>query len=393
MNGYSFSVLPPLSLYIHIPWCVRKCPYCDFNSHAVKGELPEAAYVDALLRDLELDLPRVWGRTVESIFIGGGTPSLFSPAAIDRLLAGIRSRLPLKPGLEITLEANPGTVEQQKFEGFRAAGINRLSIGVQSLDDEKLHALGRIHSADEARSAVKAARGAGFDNINLDLMSGLPQQTVTQALDDLQQTLALEPEHLSWYQLTLEPNTLFHSAPPPLPDDDLKWDMQSRGHALLEASGYTQYEVSAWAKPGRECRHNLNYWRFGDYLGIGAGAHGKISDAAAQAVFRTRRRRHPQDFLAAAGTMDALDGDTPVAENDAVFEFVLNKLRLREGFSLADFSTATGLPAGLIAPIIEQAVHDGLLQNDGGRILHTERGWRFLDDLVAYFLPGAAADA
>ena len=393
MTEFAFTAPPPLTLYVHIPWCVRKCPYCDFNSHAVRDELPVDAYVDALLRDLELDLPRVWGRTVESVFIGGGTPSLFPPAAIDRLLAGIRSRVALKPGAEITLEANPGTVEQARFEGYRAAGVNRLSLGIQSLDDRRLAALGRIHSAAEARAAVHAARGAGFDDLNLDLMFGLPEQTLAGALDDLGQALELEPGHLSWYQLTLEPNTLFHNAPPPLPDDDLRWDMQSRGQALLEASGYTQYEVSAWAKPGRRCHHNLNYWRFGDYLGIGAGAHGKISDAASGTLVRRSRRRHPRDYLAAAGTTDALDAERRVTEEDAVFEFALNRLRLREAFTPADFRAATGLPAGRLEAGVERCVRDGLLQRRGGQILHTERGWRYLDDLVARFLPGEDAHA
>ncbi len=386
MSEFSFTALPPLSLYVHIPWCVRKCPYCDFNSHAVRDELPVDAYVDALLRDLELELPRVWGRTVESVFIGGGTPSLFPPDAIDRLLAGIRSRVALKPGAEITLEANPGTVEQARFEGYRAAGVNRLSLGIQSLDDRRLAALGRIHSAAEARAAVRAARGAGFDNLNLDLMFGLPEQTLAGALDDLGKALELAPDHLSWYQLTLEPNTLFHHAPPPLPDDELRWEMQARGQALLEASGYTQYEVSAWAKPGRRCHHNLNYWRFGDYLGIGAGAHGKISTAAGTPVRRSRRR-HPRDYLAVAGTAAALDAERRLREEDAVFEFALNRLRLREAFTAADFCAATGLPAARLEAGVERSVREGLLQWRDGRILHTERGWRYLDDLVARFLP------
>lgn len=385
---FRFTATPPLSLYIHFPWCVRKCPYCDFNSHAVKDTLPEEAYVDALLADLEQELPSVWGRTVQSIFMGGGTPSLFSPVAMDRLLAGIRARLPLKPDAEITLEANPGTVEQARFEGYRQAGINRLSIGVQSLNAKHLEALGRIHNADEACVAAEAARRAGFDNLNLDLMSGLPQQSVEQALDDIDALIALQPDHVSWYQLTLEPNTLFHAQPPVLPDDDTRWAMQEQGQARLAEHSYEQYEVSAFARSGHRCRHNLNYWGFGDYLGIGAGAHGKVTDAARSAITRRWKKRHPKDYLAAANDRSFLAGQCDLDRPDAIFEFALNRLRLKQGFTLTEFQAACGLPAMDIHPLIIQACDAGLLDFDGEQVKHTDTGWRFLDDLVEQFLPG-----
>ncbi|HED52287.1 MAG TPA: oxygen-independent coproporphyrinogen III oxidase-like protein, partial [Gammaproteobacteria bacterium] len=375
---FRFTATPPLSLYIHFPWCVRKCPYCDFNSHAVKNDLPEEAYIDALLADLEQELPSVWGRTVQSVFMGGGTPSLFSPDALDRLLAGIRARLPLKPDAEITLEANPGTVEQARFEGYRQAGINRLSIGVQSLNPDHLEVLGRIHSADEARRAAEAARNAGFDNINLDLMFGLPQQTVKQALDDLDALIALRPDHISWYQLTLEPNTLFHAQPPSLPDDDVRWAMQEQGQIRLAEHGYSQYEVSAFARDRHRCRHNLNYWSFGDYLGIGAGAHGKVSDAARSAITRRWKKRHPKNYLAAASDGSFLDGQRDLERAEAVFEFALNRLRLKQGFTLAEFEAASGLPATDIQALIVRACDDGLLDFDGKQVKHTDTGWRFL---------------
>src|SRR3990172_545076 len=317
----NFASLPPLSLYVHIPWCVRKCPYCDFNSHEASSgrsrhpasrdisaslhvTIPEREYIDALLRDLEQDLPRVWGRIVPPLFLGGGTPSLFSPEAIDRLLSGIRARLPLDQNIEITLEANPGTVDVERFKGFRAAGINRLSIGIQSFDEEKLKALGRIHGRDEALRAAESARAAGFENFNLDLMFGLPDQTVEQALADIRTAIQLCPTHLSAYQLTIEPNTLFHARPPTLPDNDSTWDMQSQLQTELAAADYRQYEVSAYARPGYECRHNLNYWKFGDYLGIGAGAHAKIT--AASGITRLWKVKHPGEYLRTAGTPESI---------------------------------------------------------------------------------------
>ncbi|MGW8310257.1 MAG: radical SAM family heme chaperone HemW [Thiogranum sp.] len=383
---FEFPAPPPLSLYIHFPWCVRKCPYCDFNSHALRDSLPEQAYIDALLADLEQELPLVWGRTVQTVFMGGGTPSLFSAQAIERLLSGIRARLPLSPNAEITLEANPGTVEQEKFAGYRDAGINRLSIGVQSFSDTQLQVLGRIHNATEALAAARAARKAGFDNFNLDLMFGLPGQTVEQALDDLAKAAGLEPAHLSWYQLTIEPNTLFYKQPPQLPDDDRKWDIQQAGQSLLAGQGYTQYEVSAYARAGRCCRHNLNYWRFGDYIGIGAGAHGKLTDGGHGRIVRRWKKRHPRDYLATACDAGCIEGQRQLAADDAVFEFALNRFRLREGFTLEDFRAASGLAPHAIRPLLEQAEDAGLLTLRDGHVSHTETGWRFLDDLIERFL-------
>lgn len=387
MHQFQFTALPPLSLYIHIPWCIRKCPYCDFNSHAVREALPESAYVDALLNDLEKQLPRIWGRTVESLFIGGGTPSLFSPESIDRLLCGIRARLTLKPGLEITLEANPGTVEQHKFAGFHGAGVNRLSIGVQSFDNQQLQNLGRIHNSDEAHKAIENALRAGFENLNIDLMFGLPGQTVAAALADLQTAINQQPTHISWYQLTIEPNTLFHNHPPVLPDHDAKTGIFYQGQSLLENHGYTQYEVSAWSQQGKSCQHNENYWRFGDYVGIGAGAHGKISDASQQTITRTRKPKHPKEYLRNSGSTESTTGITLLRPEDAVFEFALNRLRLISGFRADEFVSATGLPYCTIEAFIDTAIENGLLTMDKDHIKHTPQGWLFLDDLVAIFLP------
>jgi oxygen-independent coproporphyrinogen-3 oxidase len=397
------STLPPLSLYVHLPWCVRKCPYCDFNSHALRAELAEPAYIAALLHDLEFDLPRVYGRTVRTIFIGGGTPSLFSPEAIERLLSGVRARIGVAPDAEITLEANPGTTEAatapslargprlgpvgdaDRFRGFRQAGINRLSIGVQSFDDAKLAALGRIHNGEQSRAAAEVARIAGFDNVNLDLMYGLPGQTGEQALADVRSAIELDPTHLSVYQLTIEPNTRFHADPPPLPDDDALWDMQERIQTELARSGYVQYEVSAYAKARFACRHNLNYWQFGDYLGIGAGAHAKLS--AADSITRLWKVKHPDDYLAHAGTARALGGETRVAESDLPFEFMLNALRLTGGFEPRLFGERTGLALAAIESQLAEAVSRGLLQHTTARVHATALGRRFLNDLVAAFLP------
>jgi len=384
---FKFSAPPPLSLYIHFPWCVHKCPYCDFNSHAIKGEVPESAYVEALLKDLEQELPAVWGRTVQTVFMGGGTPSVFSPQAIDQLLGGVRARLPLSPNAEITLEANPGTVEQEKFAGYREAGVNRLSIGIQSLNDVHLKTLERIHSAEQAIRAAAAARRAGFDDFNLDLMFGLPGQTTAQCCDDLLAVIELQPTHLSWYQLTLEPNTRFYAQPPTLPDNDRLWDMQNHGHSQLAAHGYTQYEVSAYAQAGRRCRHNLNYWRFGDYIGIGAGAHGKITNGGQGVITRRWKQRHPQAYLSTAGSGPCIDGQHDLTEAEAVFEFALNQLRLRQGFDLGGFEASCGLQRSRILPILQQATSDGLLVLDGGKVRHTDEGWRFLNDLLERFLP------
>ena len=381
---FSFTALPPLALYVHLPWCVRKCPYCDFNSHPLRGEIPEARYIDALLADLELDLPRVWGRRVQTIFLGGGTPSLISPEAIDRLLAGIRARLPLAPDAEITLEANPGTVEVERFAGYRAAGVNRLSIGIQSFDEDQLRALGRIHGRAEALAAAAAAHAAGFDNFNLDLMFGLPGQTAAAALADLRTALALAPTHLSVYQLTLEPNTPFAARPPALPDDELIAEMQDALQGELSAHDFAHYEVSAYAHPGRQCRHNRNYWEFGDYLGIGAGAHAKITEAGG--ITRLARRQQPQDYLAQAGTTAAIAEERHPAPADVAFEFMLNALRLTGGVPATLFVERTGLPLDAVANALAVARQRGLLPLDPLRLQPTALGQRFLNDLISLFL-------
>ena len=377
----------PLGLYVHIPWCVRKCPYCDFNSHAVgDGPIPEQAYVDALLRDLELELPLVWGRRVQSLFLGGGTPSLFSAEALARLLSGIRARLPLVSDCEITLEANPGTVEQARFADYRALGINRLSLGIQSFDDALLQRLGRIHDGAEARRAIDAALAAGFDNFNLDLMFGLPGQDPEAGLADLRTALSYAPPHLSWYQLTLEPNTLFHARPPRLPDEEAVDRLYRAGLALLAEHGLHQYEVSAHARPGHACRHNRNYWEYGDYLGIGAGAHGKLS-LPDERILRRARQRQPKRYLRDAGSAAAITSEQTVSPAERRFEFMLNALRLRGGFDLALFRARTGLEDGALEPELGELLEEGLLSKTGTRIRPSERGWRFLDELTARFLP------
>ena len=378
-----FEALPPLALYVHIPWCVRKCPYCDFNSHERVGSLPESEYLDALFRDLEASLPQIWGRRVVSLFIGGGTPSLFSPQAIDALLSGVRARLALDPQAEITLEANPGTVEAARFRGFRAAGVNRISIGVQSFDERMLAALGRIHSADEARRAIDAAL-ASFDNVNIDLMYALPGQTPAMARADLDEALRFALPHVSAYQLTLEPNTVFWSKPPALPEHDVAADMQVTIEEILKQNGFQHYETSAFAKAGRRCRHNLNYWRFGDYLGIGAGAHGKLSFP--DRVTRHARAKQPSEYM----KPDARVEESVVSVAELPFEFMLNALRLVDGFDVALFSERTGLPIHLIQPQLEEAEKRGLVSRDWKRIQPTERGRRFLNDLLEPFLPAAS---
>lgn len=376
-----------LALYIHIPWCVRKCPYCDFNSHEAHGPLPESAYVDALLMDLEQDLPRVWGRRIDSLFIGGGTPSLFSAEALDRLLSGVRARLPLRPDLEITLEANPGAVERSRFAEFRAAGVNRLSIGVQSFNDAQLQQLGRIHDRRAAFAAAEAAHAAGLDNFNLDLMFGLPGQTVDQALADIANAIALQPAHLSYYQLTIEPNTAFHHAPPALPDDETVGAIQDRAQAELAQHGYRQYEVSAYAREGWRCRHNLNYWEFGDYLGIGAGAHGKLTDPAAGQIHRLWKLKQPREYLASAGMRAGIGGDAPIREADLPVEFLMNALRLVEGVPTALFAERTGLPLAALEPALRQSRERGLLEMDPERLQATAQGLRFLNDVLQGFMP------
>jgi oxygen-independent coproporphyrinogen-3 oxidase len=374
-----------LSLYVHIPWCVRKCPYCDFNSHAAQPDLPERAYVEALLADLDQDLPRVRGRAVETVFIGGGTPSLFSPEAISALLAGVKARLPLAAQAEITLEANPGTVDSGKFEGFRAAGVNRLSIGAQSFNDGHLQALGRIHGSQDAARAARLASEAGFDNFNLDLMFGLPRQTLEEALADIRAALALGPPHISFYQLTLEPNTLFYRYPPTLPGDDSLWEMQAACQAVLAGAGYRQYEVSAYARDGFRCRHNENYWRFGDYLGIGAGAHGKITDLSGN-IARLWKTRRPAHYLETAGTPDSIAGAGPVAAAELPLEFLMNHLRLREGFAPAVFTARTRLALDALEPGLARCLSLGLLERQGNAIRCTEQGWNFLDNVLENFV-------
>ena len=378
---------PPLSLYIHIPWCVKKCPYCDFNSHGQKGELPVADYVAALVRDLEQDLPLVWGRTVHSVFFGGGTPSLFKPEAIGAILEACSARLRFAPSAEITMECNPGTAEHGRFEAYRAAGVNRISFGIQSFDDGCLQRLGRIHDSREAERAVKLAQDAGYDNLNLDLMYALPGQDLAMALHDVERAIALQPAHLSHYQLTMEPNTAFAARPPEgLPDEDSAWDIQEACITRMADAGYAQYEVSAYARPGRQCAHNLNYWRFGDYLGIGAGAHGKISSGASGEVLRRWKPKNPRDFIAHAGTAQGIGGDDPIAPANLPFDYMLNALRLVEGFSLADFEVRTGLDRAVIASELEAARARGWLEADGGHWRPTELGRRFTNDVIGLFL-------
>jgi putative oxygen-independent coproporphyrinogen III oxidase len=364
-------------------WCLKKCPYCDFNSHEAKGDAPEAAYVDALIADLEFALPSIWGRRVVSVFIGGGTPSLFSAGAIDRLLAGVRARVPLSPDAEVTLEANPGTFEREKFSGFRAAGINRLSLGVQSFDPKHLRALGRVHDADEARRAADAALSI-FGNVNFDLMYALPRQTVAEAEADLAAALAYAPPHLSFYHLTLEPNTLFHRHPPPLPDDETAADIEDAVDATLDAAGYRHYETSAHATRGRECRHNLNYWQFGDYLGIGAGAHSKLSFA--DRIVRQVRHRQPRQYLEQVAAGSPLQEEAAVTRADVGFEFMLNALRLTDGVPATLFAERTGYPLTLVRQGLESAEARGLMQSDPTLLRPTALGRRFLNDLQTLFL-------
>jgi oxygen-independent coproporphyrinogen-3 oxidase len=383
---FNFTSLPPLSLYIHVPWCVRKCPYCDFNSHQGNETLPEQAYIDALIRDLEQEMPNIWGRTVHSVFIGGGTPSLFSAEAYERLFSSIRALLPLSPTAEITLEANPGTVEARRFRDYRAVGINRLSIGIQSFDDAALKALGRIHDAAQAVRAVEAAHEAGFDNFNLDLMFGLPGQDELKARRDVDTAIALAPSHISYYQLTIEPNTLFHHQPPPLPDDDPIYDWQLQNQARLAEAGFRQYEVSAYAREGRQCRHNLNYWQFGDYVGIGAGAHDKITNAAAQEIIRKVKQKQPQSYLDTAGSEAAVLEQSRVSEADVGFEFMLNAMRLTEGVPTPLFQQHAGVPISTIKSALQQAEELGLIEHTIERIRPTEKGQRYVNCLIELFL-------
>ena len=377
----------PLSLYVHVPWCLKKCPYCDFNSHALREALPEREYVAALIADLESALPLIWGRRIVSVFFGGGTPSLLSGEAIDTLLAAFRARLPLTPEAEITLEANPGTAEASRFAAYRAAGVNRLSLGIQSFHPAHLAALGRVHDAREARQAIELA-AQHFDNFNLDLMYGLPGQQLEQALDDLEQALGHAPTHLSCYQLTLEANTAFAAEPPELPDPDLCADMQEAIEARLAATGFVHYETSGFARPGHQCRHNLNYWTFGDYLGIGAGAHGKLTLPRPEGwqVLRQMRWKQPKQYLAQIATARPVQDEFPVAADELPFEFMMNALRLNQGFAPSLYEQRTGLTLSGIFPILQQAARQGLLDYNTGRIAPSKTGQRFLNRLLQLFL-------
>ena len=380
----NFTAAIPLSLYVHLPWCVQKCPYCDFNSHTLETP-PYAAYVDALLKDLEWELPSVWGRPLRSIFIGGGTPSLFPDEEIARLLSGIRARLPLITDPEITLEANPGTADRGHFNGYRQAGVNRLSIGVQSFSDTHLKQIGRIHNGDEAVDAVAMAEQAGFERINLDLMFGLPNQQPQQALDDLQQAATLGTTHLSWYQLTMEPNTPFGHNPPSLPEDELLWEMQEVGQQWLQQSGFQQYEISAYARQGAQCQHNLNYWRFGDYLGIGAGAHAKITHIAEGTITRTARHRTPQHYLQSVGSEQVESSRQHLNREMLPLEFMMNRLRLLEPFSVRQFEERTGAAWSLVDSMVAAGVEQGLLEWQEDQLSTTALGKNFLNDLLALF--------
>ncbi len=380
---------PPLSLYVHLPWCVRKCPYCDFNSHEFRGggALPFAAYVDALVADLEHDLPLAWGRTVHTVFFGGGTPSLFPADAIDAFLQQASARLRFAPDAEITLETNPGTAEHGRFADYRRAGVNRISFGIQSFDDGCLQRLGRIHDSAQAAAAVKLAQDDGIDNLNLDLMYALPGQDLAMALDDVERAIALQPAHLSHYQLTLEPNTVFAARPPQgIPDIDAAWDMQEACQARIAEAGFAQYEVSAYARPGRQCAHNLNYWRFGDYLGIGAGAHGKLSLGAEQKILRRWKVKQPAAYLVKAGSAAAIGGDEDITPERRPFDFMLNALRLNAGFALDMFEARTGLPRSAIQAELAQARDHGWIEIREGHVLPTELGRRFTNDVIALFL-------
>jgi len=384
---FNFTELPPLSLYIHFPWCVQKCPYCDFNSHELKTSLDEKNYINALISDLEQELPLFWGRSISSIFMGGGTPSLFSPESIDTLISALRARLTFSPDIEISMEANPGTVELGKFTEFSHAGINRLSIGIQSFSDDKLQKLGRIHGRKEAIRAAEQAHDAGFNSFNLDLMYGLPNQSLQQAIEDVETAIALEPKHLSHYQLTIEPNTFFHHQPPTTPDDDHLWEIQLACQEKLAKNSYAQYEISAYAKEGAQCQHNLNYWQFGDYLGIGAGAHGKLTNAPEQIINRSWKVKQPQDYLNNAITDKRISGRKTLSRNDASFEFMMNALRLNEGFETEIFHRHVGLPISVVEKALKQADEKNWIQWDLKKIKPTTTGRQYLNNLLELFLP------
>jgi putative oxygen-independent coproporphyrinogen III oxidase len=383
---FNFSAPPPLSLYIHFPWCVQKCPYCDFNSHEVKSSINESAYITALINDLQQEIPQTWGRPVRSIFMGGGTPSLFSPESIDRLLSELRAILNLSPSIEITLEANPGTSDFEKFSEFKSAGINRLSIGIQSFEDEKLQKLGRIHDRKQAISAAEHAHNAGFENFNLDLMFALPGQTQQQAIEDINTAIDLEPTHISYYQLTIEPNTYFHKHPPVVPGDELAWEMQTQGIEKLSMANYLQYEVSAYSKPGYQCQHNLNYWQFGDYLGIGAGAHEKLTIAPEQKILRQWKVKHPGDYLEHNMTEKRISGSNFLSTDDACFEFMMNALRLNEGFETNLFQQHTGVPVEQVEAPLHLAEEKDWLIRDDNTIKTTAKGRQYLNELLQLFI-------
>jgi putative oxygen-independent coproporphyrinogen III oxidase len=380
---------PPLALYVHMPWCVRKCPYCDFNSHQLKSAAPDSAYIDALIRDFDLEAPRLRGRRIETVFFGGGTPSLFQPEDFSRLLGALRQRIAIADDAEVTLEANPGTIERGRFAGYRDAGINRVSLGAQSFAPRALQILGRIHSAEDTHRAVEELRAAGLANFNLDLMYALPQQTLEEALADVRTACALAPAHISYYQLTLEPGTVFHARPPALPDEDSAWQIQTAGQALLADAGYEQYEVSAYARPGKRCRHNLNYWLFGDYVGIGAGAHGKMSLALPHRILRTTKPKQPREYqeqVRLAPAAATIGEGAFILPKDLPFEFMLNALRLNEGFTTRDYRERTGLKMESAEPTLAAGVRRGLLTSRPDAWYPTELGRRFLNDLQASFL-------
>jgi len=383
-NAPSFKALPPLSLYIHIPWCVRKCPYCDFNSHEAREPIAETRYIEALIADLESALPLIWGRKVYTVFFGGGTPSMFSAAGIEQIIAAVRSRVPLSIDAEITLEANPGTFEAEKFRAFRAAGVNRLSIGVQSFNPKHLKALGRIHDDQQAYAAIDIAR-AHFDNFNLDLMYGLPEQTLDEACADIEAALSFSPPHISAYHLTLEPNTYFHRYPPPLPDDDASARMQEAIEQRLDTAGFRHYETSAFAQPGKQARHNMNYWTFADYLGIGAGAHSKISFP--DRIARQMRYKQPRQYMDNAARGNAIQEQHDVATEDIPFEFMMNALRLTNGFPVVLFQERAGIPWTSVLKALDEAERRGLIERDHSRVKPTKLGQRFLNDLLQLFLP------
>jgi oxygen-independent coproporphyrinogen-3 oxidase len=383
--GLRFDSLPPLSLYVHLPWCVRKCPYCDFNSYEARGRVADLEYVDALLRDLKAELPFVQGRSVDTVFFGGGTPSLFSGPAIARLLSGIKGELALAPNVEITLEANPGAVDAERFAAFRDAGVNRLSIGIQSFRDEQLRALGRVHDGIQARKAVATARAAGFDNLNLDLMYALPSDDAAGAVADLEQALELSPDHVSWYQLTLEPNTAFDRRPPPLPDDDVVARIEEQGRALLASHGYARYEISAYARAGRRCSHNLNYWQFGDYVGLGAGAHGKLTLRDANEIARRAKTRNPRTYMSRAGAADSVVHERVVTPKQAALEFLMNALRLIEGTPVEVFAARAGQPASTLAAARAAAIERGWLTAEPDVLRTTASGIDRLNRLLELF--------